>query len=316
VALTPCKKKNCRPSFLSLPLFPAGPAQLSPLSVFSSPSSPFHARSSQPSQPDLPTTARSTFPCPPSPPGAHLSSPPPAISPSSRRALRLTVGHPSPSPPSLCPPPSMLVMSPAIAPHLTPPLPPETAAAIMVAMMAGHHQRRPFPYRPLRSLPWPIKVAEPRRTSTPPPSRSLTHALPRARSHRCRSRAPPPPSIFFTAAVSRQQAAAGVSCGGGRCRQPFLPLSLAPSRRLDCSAEQLSRAPPWRAPLRLLHRRPEPLIDFAMLPETNRIPESRNPAPCIIVIVPGSSAITYRTHFRHNITVIHIIGSNTGLIIT
>jgi hypothetical protein len=50
--------------------------------------------------------------------------------------------------------------------------------------------------------------------------------------------------------------------------------------------------------------------------ETNRIPVSRNPTPCIVVIVPGSSAITYRTHFRHNITVILIMRSNTGLIIT
>jgi hypothetical protein len=50
--------------------------------------------------------------------------------------------------------------------------------------------------------------------------------------------------------------------------------------------------------------------------ETNRISESRNPTPCIIVIVPGSSAITYRTHFRRNITVILIIRSITGLIIT
>jgi hypothetical protein len=38
--------------------------------------------------------------------------------------------------------------------------------------------------------------------------------------------------------------------------------------------------------------------------ETNRIPESTNPTPCII------------THFRHNITVILIIRSNMGLIIT
>jgi hypothetical protein len=50
--------------------------------------------------------------------------------------------------------------------------------------------------------------------------------------------------------------------------------------------------------------------------ETNRIPKSRNPTPCIIVIVPGSSAITYRTHSRHNIIVMFRIKSNTGLIIT
>jgi hypothetical protein len=50
--------------------------------------------------------------------------------------------------------------------------------------------------------------------------------------------------------------------------------------------------------------------------EMNRIPESRNPTPCIVVIVPGSSAITYRTHFKHNTTVILIKRSTTGLIIT
>jgi hypothetical protein len=36
----------------------------------------------------------------------------------------------------------------------------------------------------------------------------------------------------------------------------------------------------------------------------------------IVVIVPGSSAITYRTHLGHNITVILIKRSITGLIIT
>jgi hypothetical protein len=50
--------------------------------------------------------------------------------------------------------------------------------------------------------------------------------------------------------------------------------------------------------------------------EMNRIPELRNSTLCIVVIVPGSSAITYRTHFRHNITVILIKRSITGLIIT
>jgi hypothetical protein len=49
--------------------------------------------------------------------------------------------------------------------------------------------------------------------------------------------------------------------------------------------------------------------------EMNRIPELRNPTPYIIVIVPGSSAITYRTHFRHN-TIVVLSKVNTDLIIT
>jgi hypothetical protein len=57
-------------------------------------------------------------------------------------------------------------------------------------------------------------------------------------------------------------------------------------------------------------------ISILVADEMNRIPESRNPTPCIVVIVPGSSAITYRTHFKHNITVILIKRSTTGLIIT
>jgi hypothetical protein len=50
--------------------------------------------------------------------------------------------------------------------------------------------------------------------------------------------------------------------------------------------------------------------------ETNRVPKSRNPTPCIIVIVPGLSAITYSTHSRHNIIVTLCLRSNMGLIIT
>jgi hypothetical protein len=50
--------------------------------------------------------------------------------------------------------------------------------------------------------------------------------------------------------------------------------------------------------------------------ETNRISKSRNPIACIIVIVSGSNAITYRTHSRHNIIVILCLRSNMGLIIT
>jgi hypothetical protein len=50
--------------------------------------------------------------------------------------------------------------------------------------------------------------------------------------------------------------------------------------------------------------------------EMNRIPKSRNLTLCIIMIVPRSSAITCRTHSRHNIIVILRLRLNMGLFIT
>jgi hypothetical protein len=56
-------------------------------------------------------------------------------------------------------------------------------------------------------------------------------------------------------------------------------LSLAPSCRHDCLLEQPSHAPPWCAPLRPPHRRPEPSIKFAVISSRFQAKPCEKPRP-------------------------------------